>query len=164
MKNKSKKGFSLVELLVVITIIAILSVVAYMAVGGQTANARNSRRLQDINTIQQALEVYLIKNVNYPSALDDMGKDVISSIPTDPSGANYYYKRGDGAGGDGDSKKTYILAATLEETDTDDKVAYVVTNDDNFQLINFTNDNDPPTACTVGETLVNLDVCFPYNP
>ena len=71
-KLKTIKGFSLVELLVVITIIAVLSVVAYTAVGGQTGKARNSRRQQDVSTIQSALEIFYIENNNrYPSQLDD---------------------------------------------------------------------------------------------
>ena len=66
-----KKGFSLVELLVVITIIAILSVVAYTAVGGQTIKARNSKRMEDLTAIQQALEIYAIANNNkYPDSLN----------------------------------------------------------------------------------------------
>ena len=62
LKNSRKSGFSLVELLVVITIIAILSVTAYVALGGQTEKARNSRRMQDLTTIQSALEIYYIDN------------------------------------------------------------------------------------------------------
>lgn len=64
-----KKGFSLVELLVVITIIAILSVVAYTALGGQTAKARDSRRMQDIATIQSALEIYFVSNNRFPAPI-----------------------------------------------------------------------------------------------
>ena len=157
MKTKSKKGFSLVELLVVITIIAILSVTAYVALGGQTSKARNSKRMQDIATIQQALEVYLIQNPTgqYPTALNIMGKNIISEIPMDPDKTNdYFYIRGELAGADGDSEKTYVLAATLEETDTDAKAAYVVTNDDDF-AVSF-------DGCTATEALDNLTTCFPY--
>ncbi len=113
MKTRNKKGFSLVELLVVITIIAILSVVAYMALGGQTAKARNSRRVQDLSTIQSSLEIYFINNNNtYPTALNDLVPTLISKIPTDPSSKGaiikyYTYNR--------PSTKTYRLAASLED-------------------------------------------------
>lgn len=112
MFKKSKKGFSLVELLVVITIIAILSVVAYMAIGGQTTKARNSRRMQDLSTLQSVLESYAISNSNkYPATITsvDLTTQYISKIPTDPS-TSLPYKYATGAGA-----KTYQLGAYLED-------------------------------------------------
>ena len=126
-RKTSKKGFSLVELLVVITIIAILSVVAYTAVGGQTVKAKNSRRMQDISTMQQALEIYFAENSSYPDSLDagdtvnthhrkinetQLGKKYISNMPTDPWSTSakkvyYYYDILTG-------NKQYQIAATIE--------------------------------------------------
>lgn len=54
-----RTGFSLVELLVVVAIMAVLGVVAYQAFGGQTSKARDSRRIQDMASIEGALQVYL---------------------------------------------------------------------------------------------------------
>lgn len=126
-RKTSNKGFSLVELLVVITIIAILSVAAYTAVGGQTIKAKNSRRMQDVSTIQQALEIYYAENGAYPNSLsagdavntnhrkvDDtvLGKKYISNMPTDPWSTStkkvyYYYDVLTG-------NKQYQIAATIE--------------------------------------------------
>lgn len=49
-------GFTLVELLVVITIIAILSVIGMAVFTGVQKNARDARRREDINAIANALE------------------------------------------------------------------------------------------------------------
>lgn len=131
MKLKNKKGFSLVELLVVITIIAILSVVAYTAVGGQTVKARDSKRKQDLNTIQQALEIYFAEMGTYPNApltngtgAGEIPKKYLSDIPQDPgtAGHSYLFVK---------SGATYQIAATLEKDgEPAHYEAYVVGNSD----------------------------------
>lgn len=55
-------GFTLVELLVVITIIAILSVVGLTIFSGVQRNARDTRRRSDIDAIAKALEVNKVPN------------------------------------------------------------------------------------------------------
>jgi len=125
-KKSNKKGFSLVELLVVITIIAILSVTAYVALGGQTIKAKNSRRQQDLSTIQSALEIYYIENNNkYPDSLANLKPNYMPKIPTDPSATSTSYKY------EHSSNKEYQLAATLEtEVSPNYAKAYVIGNGD----------------------------------
>jgi len=137
---KMKKAFSLVELLVVITIIAVLSVVAYTAVGGQTVKARDAKRKQDLNTIQQALELYFAETGRYPYNNNDpifdydtdgdanlatgkIWKKHLSKIPTDPSGNSYIYAVSGTA--------SYELAAVLEmDGDPANYESYIVGNSD----------------------------------
>ncbi len=131
-RKSSKKGFSLVELLVVITIIAILSVVAYTAIGGQTIKARNAKRLQDLSSIQSALQVYYAENNKYPSnpltsgtniAAGLIPKKYLSEIPKDPGGKDDYKY--------GVTASAYQLGATIEdENDPTIFKAYVVGNSD----------------------------------
>lgn len=64
-----RRGFSLVELLVVIAIIGILASVVMASMTATQARARDARRLEDINTLQKALALYLIDNGTYPIAL-----------------------------------------------------------------------------------------------
>ncbi len=61
-----KKGFTLVELLVVIAIIAILSTLSVVALNSARAKARDARRLSDIKQIRTALEMYFDSNMAYP--------------------------------------------------------------------------------------------------
>ncbi len=52
------QGFTLVELLVVISIIAILSIIGITLFSGVQKNARDARRKADIQSIQKALEAH----------------------------------------------------------------------------------------------------------
>lgn len=61
-----KKSFTLVELIIVITILAILSVSAFLIVSQWIWKSRDSRRLSDLNTIQNWLEVSLTQSTKYP--------------------------------------------------------------------------------------------------
>lgn len=120
---KTGKGFTLVELLVVIAIIAILSVSAYVALGGQTGKSRDARRMQDIGSIQTALELYYVdNNSSYPATLDELvSSNKMPKLPVDPaSSANYNYKRSV-------SQKQYQIGATMEGEDGSYK-AYVIGN------------------------------------
>ncbi len=67
MKNLNNKGFSLVELLVVITILAIISVVAYQNFGWATDKAITSRKINDVSTIETALQQYKVDKNQYPA-------------------------------------------------------------------------------------------------
>ena len=61
---KNKKGFTLIELLVVITIISILTAVVFVALDPvkRFADARNSRRVSDVNSILTAIHEYIVDN------------------------------------------------------------------------------------------------------
>lgn len=64
---KTKSGFTLVELLIVIVVIAILAAVTIVAYNGVQAKAQDSARVSDMTTIEKALELYYIDNGNYPN-------------------------------------------------------------------------------------------------
>lgn len=61
------KWFTLVELLVVITILAIISVVAYQNFGGAVDKAVSGRKINDVSTIETALQQFKVDNNYYPS-------------------------------------------------------------------------------------------------
>lgn len=64
--DKSRSGFTIVELLIVIVVIAILATISIVAYSGIQQRARNSIRAQDIASIQKALEFFRIQHGRYP--------------------------------------------------------------------------------------------------
>ena len=56
--KESALGFTLVELLVVISIIAVLSVIGVTVFSGVQKSARDAKRRGDIDAISKALEVH----------------------------------------------------------------------------------------------------------
>ena len=68
MKTRINKGFTLLEILLVITAIGILASIVIVAINPlrQIGKAENAGRWGGINTIQEALEQYNIANGKYP--------------------------------------------------------------------------------------------------
>ena len=63
---KQDKGFTLIELLVVIAIIGILASTVLASLSDARAEARDSQRLSEAKELMKALEVYRLKNAQYP--------------------------------------------------------------------------------------------------
>lgn len=61
-----KTGFSLVELLVVISIIAVLSAVLMVNFVGMRERSRDTQKIQDLNAIKDALKMYYNDKQTYP--------------------------------------------------------------------------------------------------
>jgi prepilin-type N-terminal cleavage/methylation domain-containing protein len=58
MRN-TKQAFTLVELIVVITILAILGTIAFISLQGYSADARNSTRTTNLNTMVSKINLQL---------------------------------------------------------------------------------------------------------
>ncbi len=77
-----KKGFTLVELLVVVAIIGLLAGIAVVSVNSVRIKARDARRIADIKQIQNALELYNNEHGGmYPGAAADLkfGRNTVAA-------------------------------------------------------------------------------------
>lgn len=68
--KKAQKGFTIIELLIVIAIIAILALLVLNNFQGAQAKARDQQRTTDINNIHGKLEEFYNENNYYPHNLD----------------------------------------------------------------------------------------------
>ncbi|OGK08295.1 hypothetical protein A2767_04315 [Candidatus Roizmanbacteria bacterium RIFCSPHIGHO2_01_FULL_35_10] len=117
------KGFSLLELLVVIGIIGVLAALSLPNFMAARERARDTQRKSDLVQIQKALEIYKIDhsppefvaddNFTFPNTgakwanENDQSIVYMNKVPGDPSGIPYYYLPDN-------STLTYTLAACLE--------------------------------------------------
>jgi general secretion pathway protein G len=105
---KHEAGFTLVELMVVIVILGLLATIVAINVLPATGRANTEKAKADIATIEQALEMYRLDNLNYPSTTEGlqaligpppgMGQPqryrqggYIKRLPDDPWGNPYRY-------------------------------------------------------------------------
>jgi type IV pilus assembly protein PilA len=83
-RKNSDKGFTLVELLVVIVIIGILTAIALPTFLNETSKAKQTEGKQNVNTINKAQVSRRAETQSYTSDLDVLA---ISSVKADSAGA-----------------------------------------------------------------------------
>jgi len=115
MANSNKKGFTLIELVIVIVILAILGSIWLISMNWYSAKSRNWVRINDIQNIEKALELYSTQKWAYPmpstgditsiswdllwkqwSLDNDVFKQlsIIDKLPVDPkTKENYWYSK-----------------------------------------------------------------------
>lgn len=91
----SRRGFTVVEVLVVISIISILASVIYFSGQESTAQARDAERQADLRNLETAIELYKNRYGRYPEGCNGAG-NWSGQVGTDYecSGSNKNYIRG----------------------------------------------------------------------
>jgi general secretion pathway protein G len=81
------RGFTLIEIMVVVIIIGLLAAVIVPQVVGRVDDARINKARQDIQAISTALTLYRLDNFKYPTT--DQGLKALVQQPSDPSIRNW---------------------------------------------------------------------------
>lgn len=92
--NKVRQGFTLFELLVSISIIGILMALVSFSYSAAQKKARDSRRMQDMKSIQSAAEqFYAQSNYQYPGTtaawVVGTGQTILEVFPSDPKSVGW---------------------------------------------------------------------------
>jgi general secretion pathway protein G len=82
------RGFTLIEIMVVITILGILAALIVPKVVGRTDDARITAAKQDIGAIMQALKLFRLDNGRYPTTEQGL-RALIERPSTDPQPTNW---------------------------------------------------------------------------
>lgn len=91
--KQTKKGFTLIELMIVMAIIAVLSTLIIGAVTIARRSARDTQRRANMKNIQVALEAKFASTKSYPAATYNTIANINSNLGTsisDPSGDERY--------------------------------------------------------------------------
>ncbi len=128
MNLKFRKGFTLIEVLIVVAIIGILASVVLVGLGPLQRQGRDARRISDLKQVQAGLELYYNKCGYYPGNAENgatcagyaanntwaglvtalTGSNIgVSNVPHDPNAARDYFYEANGT--------SYVIGATLDD-------------------------------------------------
>ena len=104
--HRASRGFTLIELMVVLVIIGVLAALIVPNVLDRTDDARATAARTDVNNLVQALKLYKLDNQRYPTAEQGLEalvrkptagavppnwKPYLDKLPADPWGRPYQY-------------------------------------------------------------------------
>jgi general secretion pathway protein G len=86
MKNRRRgqKGFSLIELIVVVTIIGILASIAMINVRNAVRKAQETALKENLHSMRKAIDNFYADKQRFPTDLNELVPNYIRFIPKDP--------------------------------------------------------------------------------
>ena len=108
-KNIKQRGFTLIEIMVVLVILGVMAALVVPRVLGRTDDARKVAAKSDISSIMNGLKLYNLDNMRYPTNAQGLDALVnkptvepipntykdggyLDKLPTDPWGSPYQYQ------------------------------------------------------------------------
>lgn len=92
MNGRKRKGFTLVEVLVVVVILGLLATLVVPRVVGRGEEAKRTAAMVQIREIEQALEMYRLDNSLYPTT--SQGLEALVTKPSNPPEPRKYREGG----------------------------------------------------------------------
>ena len=83
-KRRSQAGFSLIELLVVVTIIGLLAGIAVIQVRFAIRKAEEAALKENLHSMRTAIDNFYADKQRYPSDLNELVPNYLRKIPPDP--------------------------------------------------------------------------------
>jgi len=116
-----KRGFTLLEILIVIAVFGLLATLAVLSLNSARASLRDAQRLSDVSVLRAGLSQYWLEKASYPISegadlgAPGTGTDILSTngfvsrddsttpiylqrVPVGPRGGEYYRYRGSSDG------------------------------------------------------------------
>lgn len=92
-KNSGQRGFTLIEIMVVVVILGILAALVVPSIMERPDLARQVRAKQDVRTLTNAINMYRLDHFDYPSGLQDLvSGNYLDKLPKDPWNRDYQYR------------------------------------------------------------------------
>ena len=83
-RSRGQRGFTLIELIVVVTIIGILAGIAVVQVKYAQRKAREAALKDDLYEMRKAIDNYFADKQHYPASLQDLVPHYLRALPKDP--------------------------------------------------------------------------------
>jgi len=85
MRDRSQNGFTLIEMMVVISIIGVISSIAIPSLQRYVYSAERNEAYLNLNGIFKAQKTYQAENGSYGTTFDEIGFDILGATVIDPN-------------------------------------------------------------------------------